>query len=227
MTLILLPGMMCDARLFQPQLEAIPDCTVITTTDRDTIHAMAQDVLAAAPDQFDLAGLSMGGIVAMEVARLAPTRVRKLALLDTNHRAETDAVRTARLPQINAVQNGRLIDVMRDEMKPRYLADSVHKQSILDLCMDMATDLGPAAFVTQSHALMTRPDQTETLKSLQYPALVLCGADDHLCPVQTHQIMADLIPQADLKIIDHAGHLPTLEQPSSTNAALLQWLKTT
>lgn len=225
MTLVLLPGLMCDERLFGPQVQAWPDSIVVTTTNATTITQMAESVLAAVQGDFAVAGLSMGGIVAMEVVRIAPDRVTKLALLDTNHRAEKDNVRAARLPQIKAAEDGRLAEVMRNEMKPRYLADGPDKPAILDLCMEMATDLGPQVFINQSHALMDRPEQTETLRSIKCPTLILCGAEDQLCPVKTHQNMADLIPNSTLTIIQDAGHLPTLEQPTQTNAALSRWLE--
>jgi len=225
MTLVLLPGMMCDARLFGPQLLEYPDSIVVTSTASDTIAAMAQEVLDIAPETIDLVGLSMGGIVAMEVVRIAPERVTKLALLDTNHRAETAATRATRLPQMDAAKAGNLIDVMRDEMKPRYLVDGPKKSEILDLCMTMATDLGPQTFINQSQALMDRRDQTDTLRTVTCPTVVLCGAEDKLCPILTHQDMATLLPNSTLEIIQAAGHLPTLEQSSETNSALARWLE--
>lgn len=226
MTLVLLPGMMCDERLFQPQTDAFPDSVVFTSTNRQTITQMAQDALDAAPAQFDLLGLSMGGIVAMEVVRLAPNRVRRLALLDTNHRAEKDDVKAMRGPQIETAEQGGMMDIMRDIMAPKYLAiGGPNNAALIAQCLAMANDLGAAAFINQSHALRDRSDQTETLRKVDCPALVLCGIQDRLCPVLTHQTMADLIPHATLEIIDDAGHLPTLEKPSQTNAAIARWLE--
>lgn len=186
---------------------------------------LAADVLANAPPRFALAGLSMGGIVAMEILRQAPDRVERIALLDTNPLAETSDIKARRLPQMTAVRNGGLADVIRDEMKPNYLTAGPHRGDILDLCLEMALGLGPHVFLNQSRALMDRPDQSETLKGANLPALVLCGRDDRLCPVSRHQLMADLIPGAQLEIIDGAGHLPTLEQPELTNAALARWME--
>ncbi len=188
------------------------------------MQALAADVLAAAPPEFALAGLSMGGIVAMEMLRQAPGRIVRIALLDTNPLAEAEAVRAARLPQIDAVRQGRLRAVMRDEMKPRYLAPGPGRAAVLDLCMAMAMELGPDAFVRQSQALRDRPDQTATLRACTVPALVLCGRDDALCPVARHALMHALIPGSVLTVIDGAGHLPTLERPAATTAALLGWL---
>jgi pimeloyl-ACP methyl ester carboxylesterase len=226
--LVFLPGMMCDARLFGPQIDALSahhPVMCIPINRHDTVEALASEVLDMAPERFALAGLSMGGIVAMEVVRQAPDRVERLALLDTNPLAEKENVKAARGPQIAAAKAGDLRRVMRDEMKPNYLTDGPNQGAILDLCMAMAMDQGPDVFVRQSLALMSRPDQQETLRAYTRPALILCGRDDALCPVSRHELMASLLPSALLEIIEGAGHLPTLEQPERTNAALIRWLE--
>lgn len=227
-TIVFLPGMMCDARLFGPQVEHLRDRHKVqhcSLTGRNTVAALAQDVLSNAPQSFALAGLSMGGIVAMEIMRQAPGRVSRLALMDTNPLAETDHVKVRREPQMEQVRAGNLSAVMRDEMKPLYLDDSVpHKADILDLCMDMAQGLGPDVFIAQSRALQTRRDQSETLRAVTVRALILHGENDALCPPQRHQLMAGLIPGATLVSIPNAGHLPTLENPTAVNTALDAWL---
>lgn len=227
--LLLLPGMMCDARLFGPQIDALSGSRPLMTVPmnrHETMQELAADVLAYAPARFAMAGLSMGGILAMEVLRQAPDRVSGLALLDTNPKAETDAVKTRRTPQIAAALSGDLRRVMRDEMKPNYLADGDNTGAILDLCMAMAMDLGPEVFVRQSKALRDRPDQQDTLRTFKGPALVLCGQEDSLCPLERHELMHALMPQSRLAVISGAGHLPTLEQPDLTTAALMGWLET-
>ncbi len=226
--LVLLPGMMCDARLFSPQIEVFAQHRAVhiaPISACDTVSELAHEVLASAPTRFALAGLSMGGIVAMEILRIAPDRVERIALLDTNPKAETDAVRAGREPQIAKVKQGELLTVMRDEMKPNYLAQGPNNLRILDLCMSMAGDLGSEVFVRQSRALQTRPDQQETLRAATLPALILCGKEDVLCPVHRHELMHILMPHSQLAIIEHAGHMPTLEQPKTTNAALQRWLE--
>ena len=223
--IIWLPGMMCDARLFGPQIAAFGG-TALPLVAQDSMTEMARAVLSVAPPRFALAGLSMGGIVAMEVVRLAPERVSRLALMDPNPLAESSKVAARRGPQIAAAEQGRMVEVVRDEMKPHYLADGPNRQVLLDLCVDMARALGAEAFINQSRALRDRPDQQDTLRSTQVPALVLCGRHDGLCPVHRHELMHDLLPNSTLTIIEEAGHLPTLEQPQQTNAALRDWLET-
>ncbi|MEM6889606.1 MAG: alpha/beta fold hydrolase [Pseudomonadota bacterium] len=228
--LIFLPGMMCDARLFGPQIEALSCRMPIMSfplSGHESVEDMATDILNNAPQGFALAGLSMGGIVAMEVLRQAPDRVSRLALLDTNPLAELPEVKARRVPQMAAVREGRLWHVMRDEMKPQYLADGPRQGTILDLCMAMATALGPDVFLRQSKALMDRPDQRASLSGYPGKTLVLCGQHDGLCPVERHQLMHDLLPNSTFEVIDGAGHLPTLEQPIETTAALAHWLEDT
>ncbi|MFA3918735.1 alpha/beta fold hydrolase [Ruegeria hyattellae] len=225
--LVLLPGMMCDGRLFAPQVAAFSGGHPVMTmplTGRSSVQGLAADILSRTPDRFALAGLSMGGIVAMEVIRQAPERVSRLALLDTNPNAELVEVAAGREPQIQTVHAGGLRKVMREEMKPKYLAKVANRQAILDLCMEMATSLGAQVFVDQSRALKTRPDQRKTLRHVGVPTLVLCGALDTVCPPQRHELMRDLIPGAKLSLINGAGHLPVLERPEETNKELLQWL---
>lgn len=226
--LVLLPGMMCDARLFTPQIEAFSaDRAVMVApiTQGERIEEIASDVLQAAPAKFALAGLSMGGIVAMEMLRRAPERITRVALMDTNPLPETPQVAADREPQIIGVRAGRLEEVMREEMKPNYLAPGVRRVDVLNIVMAMARDLGPDVFVRQSRALQRRRDQQRTLRELKIPTLVLCGAHDALCPVKRHEFMAELIPYARLHIVAEAGHMPTLEQPEETTGVLNEWLQ--
>lgn len=225
--LIFLPGMMCDARLFAPQIAAFSHnrpVMVFPLTGANTMSTLARTILAIAPPRFALAGLSMGGIVAMEMIRQAPGRIARLALLDTNALPDPPQQASLRQAQIPKALSGGLHDVMRDEMKPNYLADGPGRDQILDLCMEMAKDLGPQVFADQSHAIQHRPDQCETLTKVQVPTIVLCGEDDRLCPLTRHQLMHDLISGSRLAVIPGAGHLPTLEQPGLTNRALNEWL---
>ncbi len=192
---------------------------------QDTTAGLACDILACAPEKFVLVGLSMGGIVAMEVLRQAPERVLGMALMDTNPLAEMEEFKQRRGPQIIAAQTGKLDRVMQDEMIPNYLADPEGNTDILELCRDMATGLGADVFINQSKALRDRIDQTETLKKYKGPALILCGREDKLCPVSRHQMMHSLISDSALEIIENAGHMPTLEKPDETTAILLRWLE--
>lgn len=225
--LLLIPGMMCDARLWgglPARLHPRPVGHVLPT-GADSMAGLAAAALRAAPPRFAVAGLSMGGIVAMEMLAQAPERVERIALLDTNPCAEAPEVAARRVPQIARALGGGLAAVMRTEMKPNYLAQGPGKGAILDLCLEMALALGPEVFARQSLALRGRADRQAALAAFRGPALVLMGAEDRLCPRARHDLMHRLMPRSRLVVIEGAGHLPTLERPVETAAALRRWLE--
>lgn len=224
--LVLVPGMMCDARMWGRVPDGLGARAVhhILPVAADTVAGLAERALRGTPPRFALAGLSMGGIIAMEMLHQAPERIERLALLDTNPRAELPEVQALRAPQIARALAGDLAGVMGDQMFPNYLAAGPHNPAILDLCMEMALALGPNVFVRQSCALRGRADRQAALAAFKGPALVLTGAEDRLCPLDRHELMHALMPQSRLVVIDGAGHLPPLERPVETGAALKAWL---
>ncbi len=227
-TLLLLPGMMCDAQLFGHQIDALGGRydIVVPPLAAPSIEAMAEAVLADAPaGPLNVAGLSMGGIVAMAMAAQAPDRIQRLALLDTNHRADAPERFEVRNRQIEEVRAGRLREVIVDEMKPAYLApDNQEDLALRERIVGMALSVGRDVFVAQSVALRDRADQSGGLRRFRGPALVLCGAEDRLCPPERHREIAALLRDAALRIIPGAGHLSTLETPEAVTAALEAWL---
>jgi pimeloyl-ACP methyl ester carboxylesterase len=225
--IVFLPGMMCDARLFAPQiasLSRLAPVMVAPISSGERIEDIAQLLLAMLPPKFALVGLSMGGIVAMEIMRRAPDRVTRIALLDTNALSETPQSAAAYEPWIIGARAGRLEDVLRDMMRPDFLAAGPARMTVLNQFFDMARDQGAEVFIRQCRALQRRRDMQSTLRRCKVPALVLCGAEDGLTPVKRHQFMAELIPYAQLHIVEGAGHLPTLEQPEAVTHALANWL---
>ena len=218
---------MCDERIFSPQIEELSKNLEVTVADISsflTIRELASEVLKKAPKKFSLLGHSMGGIVAMEIYSQEPNRIEKLILMDTNPKAELDEVKLKREPQIRDVNEGKLLEVMRDEMKPNYLADIENQENVLNVCMDMALNLGPDVFINQSKALQTRGDLQSTIQSMNIPVLIMCGSEDKLCTVERHEMMHNMINNSELKIINNAGHMPTLEQPKETTEVLKEWL---
>jgi len=226
--LVLLPGMMCDARLFAPQITALSrDHAVMVApiTQGERVEEIASALLNQLPQKFALAGLSMGGIVAMELLRRAPERITRIALMDTNPLAETPQTAAAYEPMIIGARSGRLDEVLRGFMKPDYLAPGPGRLAVLNKVFEMGLDLGPDILVRQVRALQRRRDQQPTLRRCKVPALVLCGEYDTLTPLKRHAFMAELIPYARLEVIADAGHLPTLEAPEAVTAVLRAWLK--
>lgn len=217
---------MCDGRLFDAQKRALErkglTCFDSALTADDTVEKLAARLLSDVPEDFALVGLSMGGIVALELIRQAPERVTHLALLNTTHRADQSGER--RNAQLERVRRGELDLVLRDELKPIYMHPANRLKARLDLLAHMAEELGEATFERQAKALMQRRAYTDLLPSIECPTLVLTGEDDAVCPPALHQEMANSIPGARLVLIPQCGHLSTLEQPEAVNLALLELL---
>ncbi len=225
--LALLPGLLCDAQLWAPQVSALADLAeprIADFTSQSSIGEMAESVLAMMPPHFALAGLSMGGYVAFEILRRAPERILRLALLDTKADPDTEEQTARRRGLIELAEKGEFKGVT-----PRLLPLLIHEARLEDeilvgVVTAMAEAVGKAAFLRQQQAIMGRPDSRPTLVKISCPTLVLCGREDVLTPVDKHTAMAAGIRDARLLVIDDCGHLSTIERPEAVNGALRAWL---
>jgi pimeloyl-ACP methyl ester carboxylesterase len=228
--LLLLPGSLCDARLFAAQLAALrPRPVRVGDLSRsDSVAAMATAILRAAPPRFALAGLSMGAIVAFEIWRRAPGRVAGLAVFDSTCRAESPEVAARRASEIERIRRegtAGLRRLVRESYLPRYFAARIAgREPLHDLVVQMAAACGPAVLQRQWRALMGRPDSRATLATVDVPALVACGAEDALCPPALHEEMAAALG-VHCHVLDGAGHLASLEAPERVSRLLGAWLE--
>lgn len=225
--LVLVPGLLCSARLYSPQVAALWRFGGVGVADHrqgDEIGAVAARILAEAPPRFALAGLSFGGYLAFELMRRAPDRIERLALLDTSARPDTPEQTAARYAFIEMAEQGRFPEVV-ETLTPRFLQASRREEPALkEILHAMATDVGPAAFVRQQKAIISRPDSRPSLPQIRCPTLVLTGEHDDLTTPELAQEIAGAIPGAELVIIPDCGHLSTIERPEAVNAALADWL---
>ena len=225
--LVLLPGLICDRRLWQAQAEAlgmdhavhVPD-----TTTHDDLAALAAHLLAALPARFALAGLSMGGYVALEMLRQAPGRISRLALLDTSARPDSAEQSARRRGLIELAGKGRFRGVTPRLLPMLVHPSRLHDRSLVDDIMAMAERVGRDGFVNQQKAILSRTDSRGLLPAVRAPTLVLCGRQDVLTPPDLAEEIAGLVPGAALEIVEDCGHLPALERPEATTDALRRWL---
>ncbi len=226
--LVLLPPTLCDARVFYAQMATLSREMPITfapLTLGERMEEMASQILTWMPPKFALAGMGMGGMVAMEVLRRAPERVSRVAFIATNAQSDTPEAAANREPMIIAARSGRMNDVMYHEMNANWLAPSPYRQDVHALLAEMANSLGPEAYVRQTRAMQRRKDQQATMRRIKQPALVMCGDHDGQNTVRRHEFIAELIPYAQLEIIPDAGHVPSLENPEAVTNALRTWMK--
>ena len=226
--LVLVPGLLCDAQLWRAQVEHLSDVAETWVPDHTrsaTMAGVARDVLADAPfKEFALAGLSMGGYISLEIMRQAPQRVKRLALLDTAARADTPEQTKRRHEFIELSRRGKFSGIT-DTLMPLLVPPSrLADRPLTDAIRLMAKNVGKDGFIRQQQAIMSRADSRPLLATIRCPALILCGRQDQLTPLDRHEEMAAGIKGARLEIIEDCGHVSTMEKPDQVNRALRQWL---
>jgi pimeloyl-ACP methyl ester carboxylesterase len=227
--LVLLPGLLCDAALWEPQLNDLADIAdffVADLTEYESMKDMAASVLRDAPwKEFALAGLSMGGYVAQEIISKSPGRVKKLALLDTRSRAELPAETERRRALMALAQSGRNFTPVTNRMLPFLVHESRVKDApLVEVIREMSERTGFEGYIRQQNAIIARPDYRPMLPSIACPTLVLCGRQDKLTSLENSEQIAAAIPGAKLVVIEECGHMSTLERPREVNEAMRNWL---
>jgi pimeloyl-ACP methyl ester carboxylesterase len=226
-TLVLLPGLLNTRRVYESQitdLGDIADSIVPELWHHDSIGAMAQATLDAAPERFALGGFSMGGYVCFEILRRAPERVERLALMDTQAVPDTPEASARRRGFIEQTRLGRFHGV-----QPSLLPTIVHRsrlddQTVVQPILDMAAEVGAEGFCREQTAMIARPDSRPLLVKIHIPTVVIVGRQDQGTPLARAQEMAADIANARLVIIEDCGHMAPLEKPAEVSAALRRWL---
>lgn len=224
--LLLLPGLLCDAALWAHQARHLGGEAPVLVPDLtrdDSLGAMAARVLEAAPETFDLAGLSMGGYLAFEILRRAPERVVRLCLLDTSARADTEEQAARRRGLMELARRGRFRGVT-PRLLPLFLHPDRHGEAALTGAVTaMAERVGAEAFLRQQTAILGRVDSRRDLAAIAAPTLVIVGREDALTPPEVAAEIAAGIPGARLAVIEDCGHLATLERPQAVTALMRLW----
>lgn len=226
-SIVLLPGLLCDHRLWAAQLHALEaraDVLVGDLTAADSMAGLAEQVLATAPARFALAGLSMGGYVAFEILRRAPERVTRLALVDTQARPDSEESKARRRGLMQLAEKGDFKGVS-PRLLPLFLGpEALEDPRMTGIVQGMAESIGKDAFLRQQTAVMGRPDSRPGLPAIICPTLVLAGSQDQITPPEVQLEMASAIPNATLVLLPRCGHLAPLERPDAVTRQLIAWL---
>lgn len=223
---MLLPGLMCDSRMFANVLPAFPGGLTVDGfyAGCDRIEAMADYALVRMPARCALLGHSMGARVALEVWRKAPERVERLALVDTGvHPVKPDEPDGRyRLRDIGRTQGmAALVDAWLPSMMG---AAGREDRELIAALHAMAVDAGLARFEAQVEALLHRPAVDTLLPAIACPTFVIVGREDQWSPVAQHEAIAAQIPGAQLRVIEGAGHMMPAEAPLAFNEVVKEWL---
>ena len=226
--LVLLPGMMCDAHVWATQ-------TTVMSYERpvligpvwtvDRIEEAASGLLSMLPPKFALCGHGMGGAIALELLRRAPERVIRLALLGTNPLSDTPKEAADREPRIVGAKAGRFEDMLETEIVPRYVGSGPRRDVARNEFSEMALSLGSERFVKQERTMQRRRDQQGNLQRIMQPTLILAGDEDQIVPLKRQEFLAELIPYAELTVLEGVGHMSMLEDPDGVSDALSEWMR--
>src|SRR5258708_27891689 len=231
--LLLVPGLLCSPRLYGPQITALKDVAEVVVPDWrkaplsifDTWDKTARWVLDQMPaSQFALAGLSLGGMIAVEIMQIAADRVTRLALLDTGMRSQNateQAVRRARIRLAHAGHFDLVLGLQMSRFLPAY---RLPDKALVDQVMAMCTETGVEIYKRQEELAAVRVDRRPDLPKIRCPTIVVCGRDDDATPLAFSEEIADAIKGTELILIEQCGHLITMEKPEETNAILRRWL---
>ena len=228
--LVLVPGLLNTGQLWEKQVQGVQDIAHVsignTIAGDSSIHDMAVRILDESPKQFSLAGLSMGGYVALEIVKLAPERVNRLALVNTQAQADSPDKIEYRKKTIEASQSGTFVGASKPFMAKLLGKDSMNNQDIVGCVQSMAQEVGRELFIKQQTAIMNREDKMSLLARINVPTLVIAGDEDQIIPATQSKELSELLPKGRLEVLSGCGHLSALERPDEVTALFRQWLRT-
>ena len=225
--LVFLPGLLCNERLWKPQLTRFQDqyfCEVPDLTQENSISKLALSVLKQIRGKFNLVGLSMGGYVALEIMRIAPERVLRLALVDTKARADDPLQKRRRRGLLALAGKGKFKGVTPHLMPLLIHPDRMGDEVLTNDIYEMAEEVGQEAFVRQQTAILDRESHLDLLPKIKCPTQVVCGRQDLITPLDCSEEIHALIPGAELLVVEDCGHLSNVETPDEVNQVLASWL---
>jgi pimeloyl-ACP methyl ester carboxylesterase len=227
--LVFLPGLAADASMWAAQRDALAAAHEVHVSDVHfrfaTLREMARALLAEHPGGLVLCGASMGGILAFEVLRQAPQRVRGVALLGTTARPDSPEIAALRAAAFEMIEAGRYDEMIQGNVPFSFHGTRLGERALVDAYLDMLRRAGPEQLVRQNIATATRPDSRPLLPTLRCPTLVLCGDSDAVTPLAASREIAQSVPGAELEVVERCGHMLTMERPREVNEALLGWLQ--
>ncbi len=226
-TLVLIHGLFDDPGMWEPQIRHLSRYARVVAPEileQETVEQAARDVLASVDGPLAVVGFSMGGYVLFEMQRQAPERISRICLLDTSARPDLPEKTEERHRVIAIAESGKYEAFVRDIVPNALHVSRANDAGLIDTLVEMALRIGPDAFCRQQRIIMNRPDSRGDLAGIACPALVICGREDVVTPLELSEEMAAGIPGAHLAVIEECNHYASMERPWAVSFLLQQWL---
>lgn len=226
--IVFLPGLLCDAEGWQPVIDRLQPGNAYAPSypAMDNLPAIAAAVLADAPAQFDLAGHSMGGYLALEIMRQSPGRVSRLALVSTSARADSPEASSGRTALIEKAASGGFNDIA-ETMARFVIPKTTEKMEIRRAAFaDMARRVGAEAFIQHTKAIAARPDLTGLLDGIACPSLAIGAENDRITPIDGIDQLGETMPNAKTFRLETGGHLILWTRAQDIADQLATWRAT-
>lgn len=226
MTVLLIPGLICDGTVWAAACEAMQDqpVSIADVTTQASIPEMAADLLQRNSGLLVVIGHSMGGRVAMEMARQAPARIAGLALLNTGLHPRREGEDAKRQAMIDLAWSEGMARLARAWLPGMLAAGRSPDPKVVQSLTAMVCRMTPEIHERQMRALLNRPDASQTIGGFTGPMLLMTGRQDVWSPIAQHEEIARLCPQARLEIVEEAGHFAPVEQPRAVARLLAEWV---
>lgn len=228
MNLILIPGVLSTELLWKEQIKALSSDATVSVTKahfaHDDIRDIAADILESAPDRFAVAGISFGGHICFEIIRQSPTRIAKLALLNTSARGVTSHEKRQRTDIIKLINRGRYVGLTKKLAETYICNNAPRKRELVNEILEMSEEVKCDSFIRQQKALLSRPDSRRLLKRIECHALIVGGREDIQTPLELQMEIRSEIPNSNFLALENCGHLSPMEKPQEVNRALKKWL---
>ena len=225
--IIFLCGLLCDKAVWQSaasQLHDDFDCSIFSFAGFSSLTDMAQSVVSKAPDSFILVGHSMGGRVALEVYRQCPEKINMLGLFNTGVHAPKEGEAAGRQKLLDIADTEGMAAVADAWLPPMMANASLRDQHLIQALYKMITQYSSEQFHAQIQALLQRPEVESLLPSIDIPTLLVSADEDRWSPVEQHEAMLEHITNAELSVIQGAGHMAPVEKPQEVATIIREFI---
>ncbi|WP_321397044.1 alpha/beta hydrolase [Emcibacter sp.] len=227
-TLILIPGLLSDAIVWKHAAETLEKLLPVRIADVSagiSLTKMAEDILNNTTGPLYVAGHSMGARIAIEMVKLAPERVKKLALIDTGIHPRKEGEEAKRQVLVDLAYNEGMKALAEKWLPPMVHEDRHRDQKLMNTLTAMVLRADPDQHKRQIQALLDRPDAANFFPSIKCPVLLVVGRQDQWSPLAQHEEMLAGLENAKLAVIEDAGHFAPIERPEDVTKALENWVK--